>query len=237
MSSSRISHIQIIEAYRSGDFQQAYELAVQRLRIGPDLNYQGESLIYCGLSVGFLSTLQKPRLTEMVDYIGKGIKLGVGSVDSQEIALGITSATNGLTSEIISYYLRIIKGIRDQKSQSVIVPTQGKSISENIGAGLGAGIGAGIANSIIRNEEANKHCEQLAQIYETAYQGVSIRALNYGWETNKSVPVAIIINDTISKIFAAKCFLPSYKSIFRIQVSSLLKELDDRYPNLTRSVF
>ena len=230
---------QIVRAYKDRDFQTVYEIATRVIESDSDRHRLADLWIYRGLAIGSLSDLQKPLISEMLDFIEIGVGLGTNQFSNKEIAVAIVNITNKFNASILIYYLSIIYAIKEQKPNTIIVqqPSSTKSISESIGAGLGAGIGAGIANSMIIRDEVKKKSDQLGSIYQKAYQKAIIRSLIYGWELDKTLPVAIVINDTVSKVFTSKCFLPEFKSIFKIQISPVTKGISEYYPNLTRPSF
>jgi len=216
------------KAYASNNYTEAYKYATTVIEKTENKSLLAPAWVYKGWSAGMLSTVNRPRIEEMISYIKTAIELNKSALNLEVVISNMVWILYSFNYDLFSSWVDFIIAKVENRPQSMVLTPQ-KSISESIGAGLGAGLAQGMVN----NSEAKRQAKQFGAKYQSEYLSVFSEAIKYSWSIDKSKKVAENIILYITDVIKAPCIDAETKRITVSNLDDVLKELLATYSQLT----
>lgn len=213
-------------AFKNENYEEAYRYATLIIENDP----YAPAYIWAdkGLCAGHLSTLEKPRIREMVNHLKNAIsKNSDNNLNTDFIAVRTSYIISVFTDKIMDAYSNYSASYAEaNRTRSVVVPQ--KSMSDSIGAGLGAGI----ADAMSANSQRKKAAQKLGVQFKSAYQAQILEGLEYAWSVDQTENVAKNIFYTFEGIILATGIdAETKKDFIHGSATQLISEVKEKYPD------
>lgn len=212
-------------AFKNQNYEEAYKYATFIIENEP----KAPAYIWAdkGLCTGYLSTPEKPRIREMVDYLKRAIELNSDNgLNTDFIAIHSSYAVWALTKNILGIFSDFQEGFASA-NRIRTSPGMQKSVGESIGAGLGAGI----ANAMSESSEKKRAAKKLGPQFQSQYQSQILQGLEYAWSLDPSEGVSKNIFATFSLVInTASIDADTKRDFINNSAAQLISNVKEKYP-------
>jgi hypothetical protein len=215
-------------AWKNKNYDETYRYATKVTELATSPEDLADGWAFKGLSACSIFKFEKPRIREMIENIGKAIKLDP-SISKEWLAVDVSYSIGEYTSNLLDGFLEMQDSyITANRSQQVIVPQ--KNMSES----LGAGIGAGVASVMIDNSNRKRAAKENGALFTSKYQPLILEGIKYAWSLDQSdLAVAQNIRAIIAGVITTSVIDARSKELFVSNAQQTFDEIRQKYPELT----